>query len=90
MNSGRIALAVAGISLLTSVASAQSSFRKLATFAQPGDRDELFSGGREVAMSDDGNTLIVAFYGSWAQLVNLKTREAIAAPVRTYGDGQIG
>ena len=69
---------------------AESGLKKVFSLEQPESPQRRFTGGRQVAVSKNGRTLIVAFYGSSAQLFDLTTGKAICAPLRTAGDGEVG
>lgn len=78
------------LATLSSSVAAQDAFRRLAKFDHPGEGEQRFSGGRELAFSQDGKRLIAAFYTSRAQLFDLEVRKQVAPPFRTSGDGQVG
>lgn len=69
---------------------AESGLTKVCSLEQPESPQRRFTGGRQVAVSPDGRTLIVAFYGSSAQLFDLTTGKAVCDPLRTAGDGEVG
>lgn len=71
-------------------AGSESGLKKVFSLEQPESPQRRFTGGRQVAVSKDGRTLIVAFYGSSAQLFDLATGMAICDPLRTAGDGEVG
>ncbi|MEM7479108.1 MAG: WD40 repeat domain-containing protein [Planctomycetota bacterium] len=72
------------------VAMAQLSLEKVASFPVPQDGPRRISGGRKVQFSQDGEKIIVAFYGSAVQLFDLQKNEQIGKTIRTAGDGEVG
>lgn len=76
--------------LACSTALAQLSFERVASFDKPDDFGRRFSGGREVEFNEAGNRIIVAFYGSRAQLFDLDKNVPIGDLIRTSGDGEVG
>lgn len=86
----RFLMPVFGFALSISVADAQLNFQRVADFRDPTTHTHRFTGGREVVFAEDGNKLIAAFYGSTAQLFDVKENEPIGKPLRTAGDGEVG
>ena len=90
MLTSRRLLPVIALAVFCSVADAQLRFQRVADFGYPNKRASRFTGGREVEFTNDGEKLIAAFYGSTAQLFDLKKNVPIGNPIRTAGDGEVG
>ena len=90
MKATRFSLYVFVIALVCSGVRAQEPLRKLVEFPDPVGPERRFSGGRQAALSDDGTKMIVAFYGSRAQLYDLSKNAPIGEPLGTSGDGEVG
>ena len=88
-NSRHILLIASLLGIFCSHADAQFKPTRIASFDSPIEA-RRFTGGREVQLSEDGKTMIAAFYGSAAQLFELQTFAAIGEPIRTAGDGEVG
>lgn len=76
--------------LLCSAADAQFNLHRVAEFGNPEVGPRRITGGREVEFSADGDVMIAAFYGSTAQLFDLRSNTPIGVPIRTAGDGEVG
>ena len=90
MLKSRYLLPAIALALFCPVADAQLRFQRVADFGNPSERARRFTGGREVEFTEDGEKLIAAFYGSTAQLFDLKGNVPIGKPIRTAGDGEVG
>ena len=90
MLTSRSCLPAIVLALSCSVADAQLRFQRVADFGYPNERARRFTGGREVEFTGDGEKLIAAFYGSTAQLFDLKKNMPIGKPIGTAGDGEVG
>ena len=86
----RVDLFVVFVLMFSSSVMGQSKLEQIASFEHPGAKASRVTGGRQVALSDNGKTLIAAFFGSKAQLYDLRTQKAITDPIGTSGDGEIG
>lgn len=78
------------LAFFCSTADAELRFQRVANFGCPSEGARRFAGGREVEFTDDGTKMIAAFYGSTAQLFDLKKYVPIGEPIRTAGDGEVG
>lgn len=85
-----VVLSAMALALAGSSADAQIRFQQVAKFGSPIEREGRFTGGREVAFSEDGTELIAAFYGSSAQLFDLDGKVPVSKRIGTSGDGEVG